>query len=82
VQLGVQVFSIATLPLGATFAFDAHLGIAWATVGEHGCDWSAWAGIAGIVAARSELSVDLADLCAVAGEMMVSSGLYLVCNSA
>ena len=80
--LGVQVFAIATLPLGATFAFDSEMGIVWATVTDDDCDWAAWAGIAGIVAARSDLQVDLSDLCAVAGHMLSASGLYLVSNSA
>jgi hypothetical protein len=80
--VGVQVYSIAALPIGAAFAFDARSGIVWATVEEEGCGWSAWAGIVGILAARNALEIGISDLCAIAAEQQCASGLFLVSNSA
>lgn len=81
-DLGVEIRSIAMLPFKAAFAFDAKEGIVWVTPGEEGSAWGAWAGIAGIVAARHALEICLSELCAVASERQCALPLYLASDSA
>lgn len=79
---GIVVYAIAMLPVGAAFAFDCATAAVWAPMSDHGCDWAAWAGIAGILAERNAMKIGLSDLCAIATERQCASGLFLVSNSA
>jgi len=81
-SLGLEIYAVAALPVGAAFAFDLQAGTIWAPLGDEGYGWAAWAGITAIVAARNSIEVGVSDICALANERLCASGLFVVSNSA